>query len=117
DHPSRYGKAQARHGCHGPLERRPVEPSRDRPPRERDVRSERRPHLGDDARKAGRATMIRRSIAAVVRAPAVHFLVIGALLFALVPRSTRPTVRAPIVITRARIAEVSDDYRRTMGVD
>jgi hypothetical protein len=59
-----------------------------------------------------------RLATAIARAPAVHFLVLGALLFALVPRGTRPTsVRPPIVLTQQRVVDVRDDYRRTMGVD
>ncbi len=49
-----------------------------------------------------------------MRAPAVHFLVLGALLFTLSTRMGGGAVRPPIVITAARIAEIRDDYQRTM---
>jgi hypothetical protein len=58
-----------------------------------------------------------RIVTALARAPALHFLVLGALLFAissLFASSTPARVRAPIVITSARVAEIGEDYTRTM---
>jgi hypothetical protein len=54
----------------------------------------------------------------MIRAPALHFLALGALLFAAVSLRAGPepiALRAPIVITAERVAEIRDDYRRTMG--
>lgn len=52
-----------------------------------------------------------------LRAPAVHFLVLGALLFAFTTRGPAPPPpRRPIVITAARIAEIREDYERTNRV-
>jgi hypothetical protein len=55
-------------------------------------------------------------VTAALRAPALHFLALGALLFALAGRSGAPAVpaRPPIVITAERIAEIRDDYQRTV---
>ncbi len=67
-----------------------------------------------------------RCVVAASRAPAVHFLVLGGLLFAgsagvtrsgTAARPTGPPRRDPIVITAARVAEIRDDYRRTVEVD
>ena len=58
-----------------------------------------------------------RAIGAGVRAPALHFLALGALLAALSARTTgtaRATARPPIVITAARVAEIRDDYQQTL---
>jgi hypothetical protein len=49
-----------------------------------------------------------------VRAPALHFLVLGALLFALGTRPSGSAARPPVVFTTARVTEIRDDYRRTM---
>ena len=55
----------------------------------------------------------------IIRAPAIHFLTVGALLFVASPRSSVPKAasRDPIVITATRIAEIRDDYRRTVGAE
>ena len=53
---------------------------------------------------------------ALLRAPAVHFLVLGALLYALPARQGGPPPRRPIVITAERIAEIRDDYQQTAHV-
>jgi len=63
---------------------------------------------------------LRRGVRAVTRAPAVHFLVLGALLFAVSTRfaaAPEAARRKPIVITAARIAEIRDDYQRSMEAD
>lgn len=54
------------------------------------------------------------AIMAWARVPAVHFVALGALLFALVTRDARPAARPPIVITAERVAEIRDDYQRTV---
>ncbi len=57
-----------------------------------------------------------RVVTAIARAPALHFLVLGALLFGIPSLSaTPPRARDPIVITAARIEEIRDDYRHTVG--
>ena len=63
-----------------------------------------------------------RCARAAVRAPAVHFVVLGTLLFAVSTRvperpapAPAPAGRAPIVITAARIAEIRADYQQTVG--
>ncbi len=56
----------------------------------------------------------------LIRAPALHFLALGALLFTVSQRSSQSPAPAPrdaIVITAARIAEIRDDYQRTVGAD
>ena len=55
-----------------------------------------------------------RTLHACLRAPALHFLALGAALFLVTAQSGSDTVRAPIVITAARIAEIRDDYQQTM---
>lgn len=55
-----------------------------------------------------------RTLHACLRAPALHFLALGAALFLVTAQSGSDTVRAPIVITAARIAEIRDDYQHTM---
>ncbi len=57
---------------------------------------------------------MRVGLRALLRAPAAHFLVLGALLYALVPRGGAPPSRAPIVITAERVAEIREDYERSM---
>ena len=57
---------------------------------------------------------MRDGVMAWARTPAVHFLALGALLFALATRSGGPAARPPIVITAARVAEIRDDYQRTV---
>jgi hypothetical protein len=61
--------------------------------------------------------VMRRVTGAVARAPAVHFLVLGAALAWLDTAGGTPSVtpRAPIVITAARIAEIRDDYTRDVA--
>ena len=62
-------------------------------------------------------TRLAQALAALVRAPALHFLVLGALLAILAARTTgtvAATVRPPIVVSAARVAEIRDDYRRTV---
>ncbi len=44
----------------------------------------------------------------------MHFLALGALLFAFSTRSGGGAVRPPIVITAAQVAEIRDDYQHTM---
>lgn len=54
----------------------------------------------------------------LLRAPALHFLAVGGVLFAAVSWRAGPepvALRPPIVITAERIAEIRDDYRRTIG--
>jgi len=54
----------------------------------------------------------------MLRAPALHFLLLGGLLFAASSLTESPqpaAVREPVVITAARIEEIREDYRRTMG--
>lgn len=54
----------------------------------------------------------------MLRAPALHFLLLGGLLFAassLTGSSQPAAVREPVVITASRIEEIREDYRRTMG--
>jgi hypothetical protein len=66
-----------------------------------------------------RDALLRGAVVAT-RAPALHFLVLGGLLFAVNTRfsgSTSATPRAPIVITAARIAEIRDDYQRTVRAE
>ena len=61
-----------------------------------------------------------RGVVSGTRAPALHFLVLGGLLFAVGTRSsgsTSATPRAPIVITAARVAEIRDDYQRTVSAE
>jgi hypothetical protein len=63
---------------------------------------------------------VLRHIVAGTRAPALHFLVLGGLLFAASTRfsgSPVPARRDPIVITGARIAEIRDDYQRSLETD
>lgn len=58
------------------------------------------------------------SIAALARAPALHFLALGALLAAWNAATADPEApagRAPIVITAARVAAIRDDYARTVA--
>lgn len=55
---------------------------------------------------------------AVLRAPALHFLVIGGLLFlaSSLRAAPKPTLlREPVVISAARVEEIREDYRRTLG--
>ena len=59
-----------------------------------------------------------RAVAAITRAPALHFLALGALLFAISSLSAAPTPargRDPIVISAERVDEIRDEYTRTMG--
>jgi hypothetical protein len=57
-----------------------------------------------------------RVVTALARAPALHFLALGALLFLFSSTSAAPTrARAPIVITAERVAEIRDEYARTMA--
>jgi hypothetical protein len=57
-----------------------------------------------------------RFLAALARAPALHFLALGALMFLISSTSAAPTrARAPIVITAERVAEIRDEYARTMA--
>jgi hypothetical protein len=54
----------------------------------------------------------------MLRTPGLHFLVLGAGLFvatSLTSYDDPAAVREPVVITAERIAEIRDDYRRTMG--
>ncbi|HEY2386971.1 MAG TPA: peptidylprolyl isomerase [Candidatus Binatia bacterium] len=51
-----------------------------------------------------------------LRTPALHFLVLGALLYGLTARQGGPPPRRPIVITPERIAEIREDYERTAHV-
>src|SRR5512139_4203924 len=54
----------------------------------------------------------------MLRAPALHFLLLGGLLFAASSLTAAPepaALREPIVITTARIEEIREDYRRTVG--
>ena len=58
------------------------------------------------------------TLIAMLRAPALHFLLLGGLLFAASSLTASPepaALREPIVITTARIEEIREDYRRTMG--
>jgi hypothetical protein len=58
------------------------------------------------------------ALAALARAPALHFLALGALLAAWNHATTepeRPAGRAPIVISAARVAALRDDYARTVA--
>jgi hypothetical protein len=48
------------------------------------------------------------------RAPALHFLVLGACLFAVGTRPSGSMARPPVVFTAARVAEIRYDYRRTV---
>jgi peptidyl-prolyl cis-trans isomerase C len=63
-----------------------------------------------------------RIFAAGARLPAVHFLAVGAVLAGLNGALHGPAgsasgpLRPPIVITAARVAEIRDDYERTVGV-
>ncbi len=60
---------------------------------------------------------VRRALGASVRAPALHFLALGALAAFVSARATgtvEPTARPPIVISAARVAEIRDDYTRTL---
>lgn len=55
----------------------------------------------------------------MLRAPALHFLLLGALLFGASSLTAAPgpgAVREPVVITAARVEEIREDYHRTMGV-
>lgn len=59
-----------------------------------------------------------RLVHAAARLPALHFLVLGAALAALQAAgasSTPASGRAPIVISAARVAEIRDDYERTVA--
>ena len=59
-----------------------------------------------------------RSLSAIARAPALHFVLLGALLFAgstLIDSPAGARARPPIVITAARVDEIREDYTRTMG--
>ena len=57
-----------------------------------------------------------RVVTALARAPALHFLALGALLFAISSTFAAPTrARAPIVISAARVAEIRDEYARMMA--
>jgi hypothetical protein len=61
-----------------------------------------------------------RCLAAGVRAPALHFILLGGLLFVATARtsgSVPAEPRAPIVITAARVAEIRDDYRHTIQAE
>jgi len=58
-------------------------------------------------------------VGAVLRAPALHFAALGAALFAVsthLGASPAGQLRAPIVISAARVAEIRDDYERTLSV-
>ncbi len=60
-----------------------------------------------------------RALRAGARAPALHFLALGALLAAVSARTTGTagaTARPPIVITAARVAALRDDYQRSLLV-
>lgn len=62
--------------------------------------------------------MLPRIARAAVRSPALHFLALGALLAILDTRVLSParaTARPPIVVTAARVAEIRDEYARTLG--
>jgi len=65
------------------------------------------------------ANRLVSALRASAAAPAVHFALLGALLFALTSRTATSLVaaplRKPIVITAARIAEIRDDYARVIG--
>jgi len=57
-------------------------------------------------------------VIAVLRAPALHFLLLGALLFVATSLTAAPEpapLRDPVVITAERIEEIRADYQRTMG--
>jgi hypothetical protein len=57
-----------------------------------------------------------RVVTGLARAPALHFLAIGALLFAISSRSAeRAPLRAPIVISAERVAEIRDEHTRSLG--
>ena len=57
-----------------------------------------------------------RVVTGLARAPALHFLVIGALLFAISSRSAeRAPLRAPIVISAERVQEIRDEHARSLG--
>jgi len=61
--------------------------------------------------------MLVRMVRSAVRMPALHFLVLGALLAAVDARLTDGSSgggRAPILITAARVDEIRDDYERTL---
>lgn len=54
----------------------------------------------------------------VLRVPALHFLLIGGLLFlaSSLRAAPKPTsLREPVVISAARVEEIREDYRRTLG--
>lgn len=57
---------------------------------------------------------MRGGVQALIRAPAVHFLALGAVLFAVFARDGGPAARPPIVISAERVAEIRDDYQRTV---
>jgi hypothetical protein len=61
---------------------------------------------------------LARTLGTAVRLPALHFLVLGMGLAALHAATSAPATmgaRAPIVITAARIAEIREDYERTLA--
>ena len=61
--------------------------------------------------------MLGRPAAVVLawaRAPSLHFLALGALLFAFTARDGGPAARPPIVISAERVADIRDDYQRTV---
>jgi len=65
-----------------------------------------------------------RSVRRLLRAPALHFVAIGAVLFALEGRLARrpspasgPVVRRPIVVTTADVARLRADYTRRTGLE
>lgn len=61
---------------------------------------------------------VGRIVGAGARLPALHFLVLGGLLAALQAATRPPDAargRAPIVISAARIAEIRDDYARSLA--
>lgn len=59
------------------------------------------------------------SLRAIARAPALHFILIGAVLFAVdsLTAAVDPAAssREPIVITAARVAEIREEYSRMVG--
>jgi hypothetical protein len=59
------------------------------------------------------------AVANIARAPAFHFFLIGAVLFALdaaLVTEAAPRAREPIVISATRVTEIRDDYHRMTGI-
>jgi hypothetical protein len=60
---------------------------------------------------------LQRAVGPVLRAPALHFLVLGGLLAGGAARldgGALTTARPPIVISAARVGEIRDEYQRTL---